>query len=66
MEQLKDKLAYSIDEFCQVASISRTAIYKAIAAGDLKTYKLGKRRMVSRRAAEAFIARLESQAQAAA
>ena len=58
------KLGYSLEEFSQVASMSRSAIYKAIAAGSLQTYKAGRRRLVSARAAQAFIAKLEAASQA--
>jgi hypothetical protein len=56
----KKKLAYSLDEFCQATSLSRTAAYAAIAAGTLRTFKSGKRRMVSARAAQEFITKLEN------
>ena len=36
-----DKLAYSIDETCQVVGCGRTKIYGEIAAGRLKARKFG-------------------------
>lgn len=39
--------AISIDEFCEWANIGRTLVYKEIAAGRLKTAKVGRRRLVA-------------------
>ena len=40
-------LAYSIAEACALSSVGRTTLYAAIARGDLKTHKVGRRTLIS-------------------
>jgi excisionase family DNA binding protein len=40
------KLAYGIQELPKLAPLSRSSLYKAIAAGKLKTHKAGRRTLV--------------------
>jgi excisionase family DNA binding protein len=40
-------LAYSIKEACSLSSLGRTSIYAAIARGDLKTKKIGRRTLIA-------------------
>ena len=40
-------LAYSIKEACAVCRVGRTTLYGAIARGDLKTHKVGRRTLIS-------------------
>lgn len=55
------KLAYSVNEAVSTGAFpSRNAFYKAVAAGSLKTYKLGKRRLVSDAAIRDFLRNAES------
>ncbi|KGM55370.1 hypothetical protein N799_07265 [Lysobacter arseniciresistens ZS79] len=57
------RLSYTVDEACDVTGFNRNQFYRAIADGDLTTFKVGRRRMVSAKALEDFIKRLESRAQ---
>ena len=54
-----EKLAYTVEGACDATDMARTRIYAAIADGTLKTFKAGRRRMVSARALNEFIAKLE-------
>ncbi|MEO5625735.1 MAG: helix-turn-helix domain-containing protein [Dokdonella sp.] len=53
------RLAYTVESACEVTGLARTRIYRAIADGGLKTFKAGRRRMVSAKALESFITTLE-------
>lgn len=59
------KLSYTVDEAVEATSLSRSRIYQAIAGKELTTFKAGRRRMVSRKALEDFIAKMEKQGRAA-
>jgi len=55
-------LSYSIKDFCQIVGISRATLYKAWAENNgPKTIKVGKRRLISRNAADEWIKSLEIQ-----
>lgn len=56
-------LAYTFDEWCQAVGISRSEGYKRIAAGEIETYKDGRRRMVSAKAGAAYVDRKERASQ---
>ena len=60
-----DRLSYSDDEAVAVIGLNRNAIYSLMAKGELATFKIGKRRMVSARALREFIERKEREATAA-
>ena len=49
MKQFKElkPLAYSIAEACTLSSVGRTTLYTAIARGDLKTRKVGRRTLIT-------------------
>lgn len=53
------KVSYTMDQAAQATGFTRTRLYQEIAQGRLKTLKAGRRRMVSARALEDFISRLE-------
>ena len=55
-----DRLSYTIAQFCEATGTTRSATYKAIAEGALQTFKIGRRRMVSARAAQDYIGKLEA------
>ena len=57
------QLSYTVEDAVQVTGLSRSRLYQAIRAGSLTTWKAGKRRMVSRKALEQFISRLERESQ---
>lgn len=54
-----ERLSFTIDELRRATGFSRNKIYNAIASGDLRSFKAGKRRMFSATAAREFIAMLE-------
>lgn len=58
-----DRLAYTIEAAIEATGLTRTRLYRAIADGSLKTFKAGRRRMVSAAALQAFIAELERQSE---
>ena len=51
-----DRRAYRIKDFCAAYGLSRTTVYKLIAAGTLKTVRIGGRRLVPADAAEQLLA----------
>lgn len=54
---LKTRLAYTVAEALESGAFSsRNKFYKAIASGDLRTFRDGKRRMVSDAALREYIA----------
>jgi excisionase family DNA binding protein len=55
------KLAYTIEEAASIVGRTRTALYDAICKGEIDSYRDGKRRMVSRRALEVYVARKEAE-----
>jgi excisionase family DNA binding protein len=55
MNEHHERLSYTTDEACAVTGLNRNALYRAMAANQLRTFKVGKRRMVSARALREFI-----------
>lgn len=53
------KLAYTVDEAVGATGLSRSRLYHAIAHRELATFKAGRRRMVSLKALQEYIGRLE-------
>ncbi len=66
MNQQPERLSYTTDEACTVTGLNRNALYRAMNAGLLKTFKVGKRRMVSARALREFIEAREKESSSAA
>lgn len=62
MKHQSERLSYTTDEACAVTGLNRNAFYRAMAANQLKTFKVGKRRMVSARALREFIEAREKEA----
>jgi excisionase family DNA binding protein len=60
------KLSYSISGACAATDLSRTRIFAAIADGSLASFRIGKRRMISAKALNAYIEKLAQQGEAAA
>jgi excisionase family DNA binding protein len=54
-----DALAYSVDDGAERLGVGATTFEDLIASGQIKTFKVGRRRLVSRQALEKFIARQE-------
>ncbi len=59
------KLSYTVDQAAKGIGLNRNAIYTLIAKGELKTFKVGRRRLVSAAALSDFIARKEREASTA-
>ncbi len=57
-----DKLSLTVDQAVEATGFSRTAIYRAMSAGQLRTFNIGRRRMVSVQALHEFIEKQERQA----
>lgn len=57
-----ERLSYTVDEACAVTGLNRNAIYRAITLGQISTFKVGRRRMVSTRALREFIEAREREA----
>lgn len=53
------KVSYTMEGAAAATGFTRSRLYKAIADGTLRTIKAGRRRMVSRKALEDYVARLE-------
>ncbi|MDR7136174.1 excisionase family DNA binding protein [Lysobacter niastensis] len=54
-----DKISFTVEEAALATGMNRSRLYQAIGKHQLKTFKAGRRRMVSRKALEEFIAKLE-------
>jgi excisionase family DNA binding protein len=55
MEIETTKIAYRIDEAVKACGLGRSFLYERIAAGDLKSVKVGSRRLVLREDLIAFL-----------
>ena len=55
-------IAYSIDDVIRLAGLSRQTVYNEINQGRLKTFTVGRRRLISPDALTDWIARLEQDA----
>ena len=58
---MADRIAYPVDEGFEVVGISRDRGYRAIKAGELKTYMEGRRRMVTHKALTEYVSLRERQ-----
>ena len=57
-----EKAAFTLDDFCDYASLGKTSTYKAIKEGRLKVAKFGRRTLVMKPEADRFLASLVSEA----
>jgi len=57
-----ERLSYNVEEALAVTGLNRNAFYRAISTDQIKTFKVGKRRMVSARALREFIEGKEKEA----
>lgn len=55
------KLAYSIQEACDLLSIGRTTLYALIGQGALSVLKIGRRTLIPAKSLDAFIEAVERQ-----
>jgi excisionase family DNA binding protein len=53
-----NQLAYEVSEVCEIARISRGALYNAINAGQLRAVKRGRKTLILRSDLEAWVASL--------
>jgi excisionase family DNA binding protein len=60
-----EKLSYTITGACAVTELARSRIFLAIADGSLASFKIGRRRMITAKALNAFIEKLAQQGEAA-
>lgn len=60
---LGEKLAYSAEQFASAYGVGRTNVFEEIAAGRLKTYRVGRRRYISARAAQEWQMLMESRSE---
>lgn len=63
---MQQQLAYTVEQFIGASKIGRTKVYDEISTGRLETYKVGRRRYISARAAADWQRRLEAEANNAA
>lgn len=57
-----EHISYSVEQALGATGLNRNAFYKALSAGEIRTFKVGRRRMVSKQALEDFIAHKEREA----
>jgi excisionase family DNA binding protein len=62
--QLNKPLAYTVEQTLEILPVSRTRLYAAIGTGELRTFKDGRRRLISAGALEDFVLLLEKKAAA--
>lgn len=60
------RLSFNVDEAVASTGLNRSAFYRAVALGQIKTFKVGRRRMVSETALREFIATQEKAASSGA
>ena len=53
------KLGYSISTLCESAEVGKDTVYAAIHAGELRSVKVGRRRIIRPEAAEEWLQQLE-------
>lgn len=53
------KVSFTLEEAIIATGLTRSRIYQAISSAALRTFKAGRRRMVSRKALEEYVANLE-------
>ncbi len=59
MEKPVQKLAYTFEEACEALGLGKSWLYSTINRGELHSFKIGRRRMISARALQGFIDKLE-------
>ncbi len=55
--RLDEKVNLSVNEFCQVFGVKRTTAAKMIQSGELKSFKIGARRLIPKAAVDDLVAR---------
>lgn len=59
----QDQAAYTIQEFAQTYKVGRTTVFEEIAAGRLRSYKIGRSRRISGEAGREWQRALEQASQ---
>lgn len=62
---MTDKIAYRLSEIPPLIGIGKSKLFELIAAGEIKTLKVGHRTLIERAELEAFFDRLRERQQAA-
>lgn len=60
-QTVTEKLSYSITDAARLLSLGESNIKKFIDSGDLRSFKIGARRLISLRALQEFIERSEKE-----
>lgn len=60
---LNQPLSYKLEDVVTATGMSRSRVYLAIGSGELRSFKTGKRRMVSAAALQEWITKLEQASQ---
>ncbi|MEP6760426.1 MAG: excisionase family DNA-binding protein [Sporichthyaceae bacterium] len=63
---MDEKLLYRVEEAGHFLNMGRSTVFQEMAAGRLKSVRIGKSRRISRAALEEYVAQLEQNAAAAA
>lgn len=58
---MQEQFAYTVEQFIGATKVGRTKVFEEIASGRLVTYKVGRRRYISARAAADWQRRLEEE-----
>lgn len=60
---MTEKVAYSLDEVCELISLGKTTVEGLIRTGKLRSVKIGGRRLVTRQQIDEFFASLTDRAE---
>jgi len=60
---IPDQLSYTIEQAAEAIGVSRSTLCRLITTNQINTFKVGKRRLISVQALQAFIARKEKEAE---
>lgn len=60
MEKPTSKLAYTVEQACEAVGLGRNYLYVAISKGQLRSFKAGRRRLISAKALQEYIASMEA------
>lgn len=58
-----DCITYGVEDAYRQLGIARSTLYQLMATGEISSIKVGKRRLIPRRALEQFVARKEREQQ---
>lgn len=62
MEKPSAKLAYTVQQACEAIGLGRNYLYVAMSKGSLRSFKAGRRRLISANALQEYVASMESSA----